>query len=60
MFLVYSFKSYRSKMKFVKYFNMAVLKEEKIDILRVSPAELRNMVVILSDRDIFLQPSWPT
>jgi len=39
---------------------MAVLQEEKYShILRVSPKELRNMFVILSDRDIFLQPSWP-
>jgi hypothetical protein len=50
MFLVSSFKPYRGKMKFVKYFHMAVLQEEKYShILRVSPEELRNMFVILSD-----------
>jgi len=37
-------------MKLVKYFHMAVLQEEKYShILRVSPKELRNMFVILSD-----------
>jgi len=61
MFLVSSFKPYTSKMKFVKYFHMAVLQEEKYShILRVSPTELRNMFVILGDRNIFLQPLWPT
>jgi len=50
MFLVSCFKPYRSKMKFVKYFHIAVLQEEKYShILRVSPTELTNMFFILSD-----------
>jgi hypothetical protein len=39
---------------------MAVLQEEKYShILRVSPIELRDMFVFISEQDIFLQPSGP-